>query len=86
MTADPYIISCLTLNAADYCADLHAMPIEDKTHPEPISNCAIQTFDCDYPAMDMVNTAVNHIRDHTLEAEIMQHCSTSACLNVNREQ
>ena len=43
-------------------------------------------FNRDYPAADMVNTAVGHIGDRTLEAEIMRHQSTMARLEVNQGQ
>ena len=43
-------------------------------------------FNHDYLAVDVVNTTVSHIGDQTLEVEIMQHHSTLAHLDVNREQ
>ena len=43
-------------------------------------------FDRDYLAADMVNTSVSRISDRTLEAEIMQHRSTMARLDVNQQK
>ena len=42
-------------------------------------------FNRNYPAADMVNTAVGCISDWTLEAEIMRHRSTMARLDVNQQ-
>ena len=70
MTADLYIIGCLTLTGADYCAELHATPNNDKL-VQHITDRALHMFDRDYPAADAVNMAVGCIGDQTLEVEIM---------------
>ena len=85
MTADPYVIGRLTLNGADYHAELHATPNDDKP-VQHISDRALRMFDRDYLAADVVNTSVSHIRDRTLEAEIMRHRSTMARLDVNQQK
>ena len=85
MTADPYVIGRLTLTGADYRAELHTTP----NHDEPvqhISDRALRMFDRDYPAADVVNTSVNHIRDRSLEAEVMRHRSTMARLDINQQK
>ena len=85
MTADPYIVGRLTLNGADYRAELHATPNNDEP-VQHISDCALHMFDRDYPAADVVNTSVSRIGDRTLEAEIMRHRSTMARLDVNQQK
>ena len=85
MTADPYVIGRLTLNSADYRAELHATPNDDEP-VQHISDRAIRMFNRDYPAADVVNTSVSCIGDCTLEAEIMQHRSTMARLDVNQQK
>ena len=74
------------INGSNYRAELHTTPIEGKMTLEPISDQAIWMFNHDYLAVDVVNTTVSHIGDQTLEVEIMQHHSTLAHLDVNREQ
>ena len=83
--ADPYMIGQLTLNGTDYHAELHATPNNNEP-VQHISDRAIHMFDQDYPATDVVNMAVGHIGDQTLEAEIMRHCSMMAQLDVNQQQ
>ena len=85
MTADPYVIGRLTLNGADYRAELHATPNNDEL-VQHISDHALHMFDRDYPAVDVVNTSVSCIGDRTLEAEIMRHRSTMARLDVNQQK
>ena len=85
MTADPYVVGRLTFAGADYRAELHATPNNDKP-VQHISDWALRMFDRDYPAADVVNTSVSHIGDRMLEAEIMRHRSTMAQLNVNQQK
>ena len=85
MTADPYIIGRLTLTSADYRAELHATPNNNKPI-QHISDRALRMFDRDYPAADVVNTALSRIGDQTLEAEVMCHQSTMAWLDVNQQK
>ena len=60
MTADPYVIGRLTLNGADYRAELHATPNNDEP-VQHISDRALRMFDRDYPAADVVNMSVSRI-------------------------
>ena len=85
MTADPYVIGQLTLTGADYCAELHAT-LNDDEPVQHISDRALHMFDRDYPAADVVNTALSRIGDQTLEAEVMRHRSTMARLDVNQQK
>ena len=85
MTADPYVIGCLTLTGADYRGELHATPNNDEPI-QHISDRALRMFNQDYPATDVVNTSVSHIGDWTLEAEIMRHQSMMARLDVNQQK
>ena len=73
------------LTGADYCAELHATPNDDEL-VQHITDCALCMFDRNYLAADVVNTLVARIGDQTLEAEIMWHQSTMACLDVNQQQ
>ena len=84
MTADLYVIGHLTLNGADYCTELHATPNDDKP-VQHITDQALRMFDWDYPTADVVNTAVSHMGDRTLEAEIMRHWSMMVWLDVNQQ-
>ena len=43
-------------------------------------------FNHDYLVANVVNTSVGHIGDRTLEAEIMQHQSMMARLDVNQQK
>ena len=43
-------------------------------------------FECNYPVLDMVNTAIRHIEDCTLEAEIMQYRGYALKLEANTEK
>ena len=84
MTADPYVVGQLMHNGADYRTELHATP----NNEEPVQNITDRTlcmFYHDYLTANMVNTAVGHIGDRTLEAEIIQHRSTMAHLDVNNQ-
>ena len=85
MTTDPYVIGQLTLNSADYQVELHATPNDNKP-VQIILDHALHTFDQDYPAANMVNMAIGHISDQTLEAEVMRHHSMMAQLNINQQQ
>ena len=85
MTADPYVIGRLTLTSADYRGELHAMPNDD----EPVQHILDRTlcmFDRDYPAANIVNPLVSCIGDQMLEAEIMQHQSMMARLDINQQK
>ena len=79
------MIGRLTLTGADYRAELHTMPNNDKP-VQHISDRALRIFICNYPAADVVNTSVSHIGDRTLEAEIMRHQSMMARLDVNQQK
>ena len=85
MTTNPYVIGRLTLTGTDYCTELHATPNDDEPI-QHITDRALWMFDCNYPAANVVNTAVVRIDDQTLEAEVMRHRSTMARLDVNQQQ
>ena len=73
MTNDLYVVACLTLNGPNYQGKLHATPY---TGPEPIdvlTDEAMHMLQPEFPAAEFVADAIQHIGDHTLEANVIQY-------------
>ena len=73
MTNDLYVIARLTTNGPNYQGELHATPYTGMEPIDILTDEAMRMLEPKFPAVDFVCDAIQHIRDHTLEADVIRY-------------
>ena len=86
MTNDLYIVARLTTNGPNYWGKLHATPYTGMEPVNILTDEAMHMLEPEFPVVDFVCDAIQHIGDRTLEANVIQYKAKFAEIEHIRNQ